>query len=97
MMRDIRKQVEAMLARGDVAGAEAYMAEQQKELAKKGYYVRRLNTAYLSFFGAYAGSANPYEARLRALRQSSGSLEGFLERVSTASRPSDLPPAGAGG
>ena len=73
------------------------MAEQQAELARKGYYVRRLNTAYLSFFGAYSGSANPYEAKLRALRRSSGSLEAFLENVSAVGQPSDLPPVGAGG
>lgn len=97
LMRGIRKQVEAMLAKGDVAGAEAYMAQQQVELAQKGYYVRRLNTAYLSFFGAYSGSANPYEARLRALRKSSGSLAAFLEAVSAVSQPSDLPSAGSGG
>ena len=91
LMRDIRKHVEEMLARGDVAGADAYMAQQQKELAQQGYYVRVLNTAYLSFFGAYAGSANPYEARLRALRQSSGSLAAYLDRVSSVGQPSELP------
>jgi len=96
LMRDIRLQVEEMLAKGDVAGAEAYMAQQKADLAKKGYYVRRLNTAYLSFFGAYSGSSNPYEARLRALRKSSGSLAAFLEAVSAISQPSEFQRAGPG-
>jgi hypothetical protein len=59
-------------------------------LARDGYYVPRLNTAYLAFFGSYAGTSNPYEARLRLLRQKSGSLRAFLETISTISQPSDL-------
>lgn len=90
LMRGIRAEVERYLARGDVADAEAYMARQKGELARQGYYVRRLNTAYLSFFGAYAGSANPYEAKLQAIRRQSGSLRAFLETVSGVGSPSDL-------
>lgn len=90
LMRGIRAEVEVHLARGDVAGAEAYMAEQQASLARRGYYVRRLNTAYLSFFGAYSGGANPYEPKLRALRQRSGSLSRFLEQVSGITSDADL-------
>jgi hypothetical protein len=90
LMRQIRKTVEAYLARHDVADADAYMAEQRQELARDGYYVPRLNTAYLAFFGSYAGTSNPYEARLRLLRQKSGSLRAFLETISTISQPSDL-------
>ena len=90
LMRQIRVEVERYLAQGDVAGAEAYMAEQQRELARRGYHVRRLNTAYLSFFGAYAGSANPFEERLRAIRRESGSLRAFLERVSEVGSATDL-------
>lgn len=90
LMRHIRVTVEGYLARHDVAGADAYMAAQRQELAKDGYYVPRLNTAYLAFFGSYSGMANPYEARLRLLRQRSGSLRNFLETVSTISQPSDL-------
>jgi hypothetical protein len=89
-MRQIRTVVEDYLARHDVAGAEAYMAQQRQELVKQGYYVRRLNTAYLAFFGSYAGSANPYETKLRWLRQKSGSLRAFLEAVSSIQQPADL-------
>src|SRR5262249_53933455 len=52
-MRRIRREVERRLAAGDVPGAERYMAEQREELRRMGWEVRKLNTAYLSFFGAY--------------------------------------------
>jgi hypothetical protein len=74
LMRQIRVAVEGYLARHDVAGANAYMADQRQELVKDGYYVRRLNTAYLAFFGSYSGSANPVEPKLRRMRQRAGSL-----------------------
>jgi hypothetical protein len=90
LMRQIRTVVEGYLARHDVSGAEAYMAQQRQELVKQGYYVRRLNTAYLAFFGSYAGSANPYEMKLRLLRQKSGTLRAFLDAVSSIQQPSDL-------
>jgi hypothetical protein len=90
LMRETRAEVERYLARGDVAGAEKYMADRRAALAAQGYYVRKLNTAYLSFFGAYAGSDNPFEPKLRALRERSGTLAGFLEAVSRFTSPADL-------
>ncbi len=90
LMRRIRVTVEGYLARHDVAGADAYMARAQQDLAQQGYYVRRLNTAYLAFFGSYAATANPYEAKLRRLRAESGSLAAFLDRVSQVRTPADL-------
>lgn len=90
LMRGIRVTVEGYLARNDVAGADAYMAQSQQDLARDGYYVPRLNTAYLAFFGSYAATANPYEGKLRRLRAQSGSLATFLERVSTVATPADL-------
>jgi hypothetical protein len=90
LMRGIRSTVEGYLSRHDVAGADAYMAEQQQVLARDGYYVRRLNTAYLSFWGSYSGSANPYELKLRLLRSRTSSIAAFLRDVSEISQPSDL-------
>ena len=90
LMREIRRTVEVYLADGDVPGAEAYMAEQRAELATKGYFVRRLNTAYLSFFGAYSGGANPYEEKLRRVRAASGSIAEFARRVSDIRSVHDL-------
>jgi len=90
LMRGIRVTVEGYLARRDVIGADAYMASARLDLAQQGYYVRRLNTAYLAFFGSYANSANPYEAKLRRLRARSGSLAAFLQTVSQVRSPADL-------
>jgi hypothetical protein len=89
-MRRIRGEVERMLAAGDVPGAERYMAEQREALADMGFRVRKLNTAYLSFFGAYAGGANRMESPLRALRRAAPSLAAFLHQVESFSTPQDL-------
>ncbi len=90
LMRDTRTTVEGYLARHDVAGAEVYMRQRQQELAQEGYYVRRLNTAYLSFFGSYSGSGNPVEDKLRRVRSQAGSLAAFLDAVSQIRTTADL-------
>lgn len=90
LIREVRLEVERLLAEGDVLEAERYMAEQQQTLARQGYYVRRLNTAYLSFFGAYSGSANPFELRIETLRRQSGSLGEFLETAARIGSPAEL-------
>jgi hypothetical protein len=89
-MRRIRREVERRLALGDVPGAERYMAEQREELVRLGWQVRKLNTAYLSFFGAYAGGANRFEPPLRALRDRSPSLAAFLSAVERYEQPQDV-------
>lgn len=89
-MRRIRREVERLLAIGDVPAAEAYMAAQQQELARIGFHVRKLNTAYLSFFGAYGGGGSRQEPPLRALRAASPSLAAFLARVERITSPEEL-------
>jgi hypothetical protein len=89
-MRRIRREVEMRLALRDVDGAERYMEEQRHALADMGWHVRKLNTAYLSFFGAYGGGGNRFEAPLRALRASSGSLAAFLQRVQSFETPAEV-------
>ena len=86
----IRLTVDDYLSRGDLAGAEQYMAEQRRALLAQGYYVRKLNPAFLSFYGAYSAGENPFERKLRRLREQSGSLVEFLEGVSTIQQPADL-------
>ncbi|HUX87280.1 MAG TPA: hypothetical protein VMW65_09785 [Chloroflexota bacterium] len=90
LMRQIRLTTQGYLNRHDVAGADAYMKQAQQDLARRGYYVPRLNTAYLAFFGSYSGTANPYEAKLRRLRQQRGSLRAFLDTVAQIRTPEDL-------
>ena len=81
LIRSARQEVEQLLEKGDIAGAERHMEEQKAVLAQYGYYVRKLNTAYLSLFGSYAGTGNPDEPKLHLLRQRTGSLKAFLDTV----------------
>ena len=80
-MRRIRVEVERLLAENDIEGAERYMQAQRSVMSELGWNIRRLNTAYLSFFGAYSGGANRSEPPLRDLRQRAGDLSGFLRQV----------------
>ncbi|HUE75638.1 MAG TPA: hypothetical protein VMP10_02325, partial [Chloroflexota bacterium] len=89
-MRRIRSQVDAMLAAGQVEEAETFMREQRDYLNSLGFRVRKINTAYLAFFGAYSGAANPYEDPLRRLRANSASLAEFVRVVKTVHSPQML-------
>ncbi len=80
-MREIRKAVDTMLARGEVEAAERFMNEKRDFLATKGYNIRKLNQAYFAFYGTYADSptsVDPLGAQMRQLREQSGSLSEFL-------------------
>lgn len=89
-MRRIRIEVERLLAAHDTDGAEKYMQEQRAVMSELGWNIRRLNTAYLSFFGAYTGGANRNEPPLRALRARTGSLVEFLRVVEQITSPEQL-------
>jgi hypothetical protein len=90
LLRHIRIVVQADLARGDVASADAYMAQQQRALLQDGYDVPRLNTAYLAFYGWYAEGGNPYAPLLVTIRRKSGSLRAFLADVQNVTGPAQL-------
>ncbi len=84
-MRRIRLQVDSLLARGDVAGAERFMEESRQYLLTKGVYLRKLNQAYFAFYGSYADSpisVDPIGQDLRELRRRSSTLKEFVESVS---------------
>ncbi|MFC2040286.1 hypothetical protein ACFLTW_03840 [Chloroflexota bacterium] len=92
-MRNIRRNVDTMLAAGHVMEAETYMAEKRDYLESEGYYIRKLNQAYFAFYGAYAdspGSISPIGAELAVLREESGSLAEFLQVVSEITSRADL-------
>lgn len=81
VMRDLRRQVEALLAAGNIDDAERLMEQQRDYLAANGYYIRKLNQAYFAFHGSYAdsaGSIDPIGPKLAQLRQKSGTLRQFL-------------------
>jgi len=55
-MRALRLEVDALLADGKVAEAEARMEEKRLELERGGIFIRKLNQAYFAFYGTYADS-----------------------------------------
>jgi hypothetical protein len=92
-MRDIRREVDGYLARGEIEQAEAFMEERRQFLASKGYRIRKLNQAYFAFHGAYADrptSVSPIGDELKRLREQSDSLKEFLETVSSITSRQDL-------
>ena len=92
-MRDLRRQVEALLAAGKIPDAEQLMEQKRVFLAANGYYIRRLNQAYFAFHGSYAdsaGSIDPIGPKLDSLRQRSGSLARFVTTVRAFTSEADL-------
>jgi hypothetical protein len=83
-MREIRKQVDLYLSRGQVTEAEEYMQQQREFLAQNGYYIRKLNQAYFAFHGTYADSPtsiDPIGADMRQLRTKIDSLKEFVDNI----------------
>jgi len=83
-MRQIRLHVDALLADGKIEEAERYMEAERVKLVAQGHNLRRLNQAYFAFHGSYAlspSSPDPTGAQLRQLREASGTLRTFLNRV----------------
>ncbi len=95
-MRDTRKTVDALLAAGRVAEAEAFMDARRRFFFDHGYVIRRLNQAYFAFYGAYAdqpgGAAgeDPVGAAVRELWDRSPSPVAFLRTMAWMSSFTDL-------
>ena len=91
VLRDLRIEVDALLADGKVEEAEARMEEVRLFLAENGVFFRRINQAHFAWFGSYANRDDAIDLlgpQLRELRERSGSLARFLELVRGAtSRP----------
>ncbi len=104
-MRELRLEVDALLANGQIDEAERLMEERRQVLVSKGYYIRKLNQAYFAFHGTYADeptSVDPIGVEMRALRQQSASLSAFLNTAASMGSRQDLidslgqPPAEGG-
>lgn len=98
-MRALRRQVEAMLADGKIAEAEALMDQKRDEFAAQGYHIRKLNQAYFAFYGFYAtggGSIDPIGPKLQQLFTDSGSVGEFLRRAREIKTRGDLDAALSG-
>ena len=93
VLRDLRREVDALLTAGKIEEAEARMEAVRVQLNDSGYRIRRLNQAYFAWYGSYAArpdAVDPLGAQLREIRQRAGSLEAFLEVVRTTSSRADV-------
>lgn len=92
-MRDLRRQVEALLADGRTEEAEALMNKKRDEFEATGVYIRRLNQAYFAFYGSYAdtpASIDPIGPKLEELLQESNSPGEFIRRAARITTRGEL-------
>lgn len=94
-MAETRRQVEALLAEGEVEAAELYMEARRRFFVANGYQIRKLNQAYFAFYGAYAAEPgatgeDPTGPMLRRLRRHTPSLHAFLTTVAPITSFADL-------
>lgn len=83
-LRELRLEVDALLAEGRVDEAEARMEAGRGELAALGASYRRINQAFFAFRGGYADrpdAVSPYGPLLQQLRERSASLAEFVAAV----------------
>jgi hypothetical protein len=94
-MRNVRVEVDALLAQGRVEEAEAYMERCRATFVTQGYHIRKLNQAYFAFYGSYADQpgatgADPVGPTLRELRYYSPSLIDFIASVRGATTLAEI-------
>lgn len=92
-----RRRVDALLAEGDVVGAEKFMAARREIFAANGYSIRKLNQAFFAFYGGYqaggtagAGGGDPIGPALRALRERAPSLHDWVVQLRGLTRRDQL-------
>jgi hypothetical protein len=93
LLFQLRVDVDALLAAGDVAQAEALMETVRLQLAEQGRSFRRLNQAFFAFNGVYAttaASSSPIGPMLQQLRLRSDSLADFVAKVRTITTSAEL-------
>jgi hypothetical protein len=86
LLRDLRVEVDGLLAAGRIVEAEQRMQAAREELVRLNASIRprRLNQAYFAWYGTYAArpdSVDPLGAQIRTVRERAGSLARFVEQV----------------
>ncbi len=84
VLRDLRLEVDALLAAGRIEEAERRMDQVRQELEDAGYYIREINQAYFAWYGTYAArpdATDPLGGYLREIRGRTGSLPAFLAAI----------------
>ena len=93
VLRQLRLDVDRLLAEGKVAEAEALMEQQRQYLAANGFFIRKINQAYFAFYGLYGttgASSSPIGPKLEELRKRSASLGDFIRAASGITDEADL-------
>lgn len=93
VLRALRREVDGLLAAGEVAAAEQRMEQVQRELAAASIPIRRINQAYFAFHGLYGGSpqaTDPLGPALLRLRAASPNLAAFMRIVRALRTPDEL-------
>ncbi len=92
ILRQLRLDVDALLAEGKLDDAERRMEEVRLELIDLGRPFRRINQAFLAFRGGYGASpssASQWGDRLIKFRSSTESLDQFLQAVREIGSPAE--------
>ena len=92
-MHDLRLQVDALLANGQVAEAEKAMDDKRQYLADHGIAIRKLNQAYFAFYGTYAdnaASSNPIGPKIESVWQLTKDAGLFLKAMREVTSVRDL-------
>jgi hypothetical protein len=92
-LRQLRLDVDGLLAQGKVTDAESLMEETRQFLAENGHYFRRINQAFFAFYGLYGttgASSSPIGPKLQELRRNSASLGDFIRAVTGIKNEGDL-------
>ncbi|MGD0115843.1 MAG: hypothetical protein ABSC13_07565 [Dehalococcoidia bacterium] len=93
VLRQLRLNVDSLLAQGNVAQAESLMEQTREFLAAHGHYYRKINQAFFAFYGLYGttgASSSPIGPKLEELRQKSASLGDFVRAAETITSEADL-------
>lgn len=94
-MNETREGVDALISAGQLDEAEAYMEARRQLFVEKGYLIRKLNQAYFAFYSGYATTpgaqgSDPVGPTVVALREQSGSLREFLDRIESVTSFAEL-------
>lgn len=92
-MRELRVQVDALLAEGQVEEAEATMEAKRVFLNEHGITIRKINQAYFAFYGTYADSpqsSSPVGPKVNRVWELTGDVGRFLAVMRDVTTVADL-------
>lgn len=92
-MRELRLEVDRLLAEGKVADAEAAMEGKRAFFEENGIFIRKLNQAYFAFYGTYAdspASSNPVGPKIERVWELTGDVGLFLTLMRDVKNAGDL-------